>query len=272
MQNLKIVTTSWDDGDPSDLMVAEVLRSRGLTGTFYVPIIGYDGRLTLDPGHLRSLRSGDFEVGGHGTSHNILTHLDPKEIAREVRICKSRLEDILGDPVRMFCYPKGRYSARVVRHVREAGYQGARTSHMLATKLNFDPFEMPVSLQAYPHKQSDYLKNNLHAQSIRGLFDYTVHLSRIASWPELGKTLFDRVLQEGGIWHLYGHSWMIQELNLWDDLKETLDYVCKREGVIYVSNADVLKVLRQTRPSFAAGKDHQDDDRFPSQQVPTTRR
>ena len=39
----RTVTTSCDDGDPSDLKVAELLRTRGLLGTFYFPFIGQDG-------------------------------------------------------------------------------------------------------------------------------------------------------------------------------------------------------------------------------------
>lgn len=46
MPRLSIMTTSWDDGDPCDLKVAELLRARGLAGTFYIPLIGYDGRRT----------------------------------------------------------------------------------------------------------------------------------------------------------------------------------------------------------------------------------
>ena len=68
MPRLRIVTTSWDDGDPQDLRVAELLDSRGLKGTFYVPIIGYDGRRILEPAELRSLASGGFEIGAHGVS------------------------------------------------------------------------------------------------------------------------------------------------------------------------------------------------------------
>jgi hypothetical protein len=41
-----IVTTSWDDGDPADLIVARILEERCLRGTFYVPIVGYHGNPT----------------------------------------------------------------------------------------------------------------------------------------------------------------------------------------------------------------------------------
>jgi hypothetical protein len=41
-----IVTISWDDADPADLIVALILEDRCLRGTFYVPIAGYHGNST----------------------------------------------------------------------------------------------------------------------------------------------------------------------------------------------------------------------------------
>lgn len=246
----KIVTTSWDDGDPCDLKVAELLRARGLAGTFYIPLIGYDGRRTLDTEHLRWLASGGFEIGGHGTSHNALPHLGPKEIAREVRICKSRLEDVLGGQVQMFSYPKGRHSAEVIGHLKEAGYMGARTNRILGHELDFTPFEMPTTLHVYHLRKSDCLRNAVRAAKFKAVFEYLARVSRADSWVELGKAFFDLVLRQGGVWHLYGHSWQIEEMGLWDDLKEILDYVCGRDGVLYATNAEVLTFLPEKTPGF----------------------
>jgi peptidoglycan-N-acetylglucosamine deacetylase len=248
MPRLSVVTTSWDDGDPFDLKVAELLRTRGLSGTFYIPIIGYDGRRTLEPSPLRSLVSDGFEVGGHGMSHNVLLHLSSKEIAREVGICKNRLENILGQQVRMFCYPKGRFNAEVIRHLKETGYEGARTTRMFRQELDFDPFQMPTSLVAYPNIRKLYAKNILRGRNIRGLFTYGTQIIRADNWVTVGKALFERVLRRGGVWHLYGHSWQIEEMGLWNDLKEILDYVSGREGVVYVTNAEVLTFLPEKAP------------------------
>jgi len=73
-------------------------------------------------------------------------------------------------------------------------------------------------------------------------------LRRCKNWVQLGKKLFDQVSAEGGIWHLYGHSWELEALNLWDELREMLDYVARRPGVSYLSNAQVVReraVLKQ---------------------------
>ena len=64
------------------------------------------------------------------------------------------------------------------------------------------------------------------------------------NWLDLARGLFDSVLQEGGVWHLYGHSWEIEEFDLWDDLKQILEYVSGRDGVLYLSNGEALGLQR----------------------------
>jgi len=245
MQKKTIVTTSWDDGDRSDLKVAEFLWSRGIQGTFYVPIIPHRA-LALNHEELRSLSSEGFEIGAHGFSHKLLWRLPAEELTREVSPCKPTLEDILGKEIRMFCYPQGRYDWNVVRALKEAGYCGARTVRMLATRLDFKPFEMPTTVQIFPHPKSNYLKNIARARKVEGLQNYLANRGSLDSWLELSKRLFDSVLQNGGIWHLYGHSGEIDELGLWEDLERLLDYVCKREGVMYVQNWELLQLLPTT--------------------------
>jgi peptidoglycan/xylan/chitin deacetylase (PgdA/CDA1 family) len=251
---LRIVTTSWDDGDPSDLRVAELLYARGLGGTFYVPIT-YEGHQVLDESDVRSLNRSGFEVGGHGFSHKVLPQLSSEEIARELRICRNRLEDVLGDGVRMFCYPKGRFSPKVIGHAKAAGYEGARTTRMFRQELDFDPFHMPTTLHAYPNTKMQYAKNLLRGGNLRGLLGYASRFTWRQSWVTMAKMLFDRVLEEGGIWHLYGHSWLVKEMNLWDDLKQVLDYVSGREGVLHVTNAEVLPYLPRNVPATSPALD-----------------
>jgi peptidoglycan/xylan/chitin deacetylase (PgdA/CDA1 family) len=238
LQTPRIVTTSWDDGDYADLKLAELLRSKGAPGTFYIPIT-YRER-SLNNSHLKALASEGFEIGAHGFSHRLLWRRASGEVVQEVGACKFILEDTIGREVRMFCYPQGRYDANVIRALKKTGYCGARTVRMLSTRLTFDPFQMPTTLQILPHPWSAYLKNVARARKLESLQNYLLQMPRLGSWLELGKRLFDEVLEKGGIWHLYGHSWEIERLGLWDELREILDYVGGREGVSYVSNCALL--------------------------------
>jgi hypothetical protein len=242
MERPRIVTTSWDDGDRRDLRLAELLRSKQIRGTFYVPITPYRGCPALSRDELRALSSEGFEIGAHGFSHKHLWKLSPEELAEEINPCKPILEDILGTEVRMFCYPRGRYDSNVVRSVKEAGYWGARTARMLATRPEFNPFEVPTTVQVVPHRRFSYVKNLARARKMEGIPVFLTQMARLGNWVELGKNLFDSVLENGGIWHLWGHSWEIDELGLWSDLEEMLDYVCKRECVRYIANWELIPV------------------------------
>lgn len=243
MYNLKVVTTSWDDGDPRDLRIAELLRSREMAGTFYVPITGYLGGNTLAGVDLRALSSEAFEIGAHSVSHQTLSDLNRAEQVREVRDCKQTLEQILGSRVSMFCYPNGRYNEDVIRELQNAGFHGARTTRMLSVATYFPVFEMPTTIQAYPHSRAQYIRNLGRAHSVSGLINYVTRLRQFESWIDLGRQLFNQVLEYGGIWHLYGHSWEIDDLAIWSQLQQMLDYVSHRTGVIYATNGQLLTLL-----------------------------
>lgn len=246
MEKLSIVTTSWDDGDYADLKLAEFLHARGVAGTFYVPIHYLRG--PIDPGQLRTLASAGFEIGAHGFSHKLLCGLTAEELRQEISPCRPILEEIIEKEVRMFSYPGGRYDAGVMRALQRAGYSGARTVRMLAMRSTFNPFEMPTTLQIFPHPRLTYLKHVARERTLESVQTYLLQLSRLGSWLELAKKLFDEVLEKGGIWHLCGHSWEVERLGLWEDLAEILDYVSRRDGVRYVQNFALLPASIQCSP------------------------
>jgi hypothetical protein len=85
-----------------------------------------------------------------------------------------------------------------------------------------------------------YLKNAAKVGNIQGLQTCLSERSRLCNWVDLGKRLFDSVLSHGGVWHLYGHSWEIEERGLWNDLGDLLEHVRGRPGVRYVSNSELV--------------------------------
>jgi hypothetical protein len=241
MPPITIVTTSWDDGHPCDLRLAEALAKHGLPATFYVPLFGENGKPVLGSAPLRSFQDHGFEIGAHTITHSILPQLDSTGLSREVGGSKRLMEDQLGREVRMFCYPRGLYDNRVIDSVEESGFLGARTTGMLSQSLRFGRFEMPTSLQAFPHPPLNYLKNVGKRVNLTGLARYCSTYARCASWVDMGKIMFDEALRDGGIWHLYGHSWELEERGLWKQLDQLLTYVANRPGVIYANNSTALE-------------------------------
>src|SRR5439155_1135405 len=145
------ITTSWDDGHPMDLRVAELLTRYGLPGTFYVPLS--NSRPTLSTAEIRGL-SQQFEIGAHTVNHVRLTALADSEAQEQVTDSKKQLEDILGKPCSIFCFPGGSYSKIHFRMLREAGFVGARTVKLLSLERPCAIDEIaviPTTIQAYPH-------------------------------------------------------------------------------------------------------------------------
>jgi peptidoglycan/xylan/chitin deacetylase (PgdA/CDA1 family) len=245
MPQITMVTTSWDDGHPCDLRLAEMLAKSGLPATFYIPIFGENGKPVLGPATLRTFLNQGFEIGAHTVTHQELPTLDSAGMSREVCRSKELLQDQLGEPVRMFCYPRGRYDSRVIGSVVESGFLGARTTRMFSKSLKFGRFEMPTTLQAFPHPPLNYLKNLGKRRDLPGLARYFSKYAKCGSWVEMGKSMFDEVVQEGGIWHLYGHSWELDDLGLWDQLQELFSYVANRPGVIYATNSKALEIATE---------------------------
>src|ERR1700680_3443240 len=137
MSQITIVTTSWDDEHPCDLRLAEALAKSRLPATFYVPVFGENGKPVLGSAALRSFLNQGFEIGAHTVTHQTLPELDSSGLLHEVNGSKQLLEDQLGEQVRMFCYPRGRYNSKVIGSVQQSGFLGARTTGMLYQSLRF---------------------------------------------------------------------------------------------------------------------------------------
>lgn len=97
----------------------------------------------LSASELRDLDAAGFEIGSHTLSHPHLTTLRLAKIEAEVRDSKRALEDLLGKPVRGFCYPYGDFDGRVRAMVVEAGYHYATSTTLAALGAATDPFAIP---------------------------------------------------------------------------------------------------------------------------------
>src|SRR5258707_11388225 len=145
------ITTSWDDGHPLDLRVAELLTKHRISGTFYIPKIAENE--TMSAVHIRQL-SLAFEIGAHTLRHADLTRATEQQAWQEIADSKSWLEDNIGQPCRMFCPPKGKYSRRTLEAVRRAGLFWFRSGGFLS--LDFPPrqarnMRVAAPIQAQPH-------------------------------------------------------------------------------------------------------------------------
>lgn len=218
-----VFTCSWDDGHPADLRLAEALAEAGCPGTFYVPLSNREGRPVMRPAEVRRLAGDGFEIGGHGLDHVRLTALPPDEAARQIADGRRRLEDLLGQAVEGFCYPGGRHDAGLRRLVAASGFRYARTTEMFRLDRGNDPLALPTTLQLYPHGSGACLRNWLR----NGGGTARLRLARRFLAQGFDGVL-DAAAAEGGVFHLWGHSWEIEERGLWPTLTALLASVTER--------------------------------------------
>lgn len=212
-----LFTTSWDDGHPLDLKLADLLARHGFAGTFYVPLHNREGLPVLGDAELRRLAQG-HEIGSHTQDHCYANQVSPADWVSQVRQGKAGLEQRLGQPVPGFCYPGGKFNRRARQVVVDAGFAYARTTVNLQLQPGSDRFALPTTLQFYPHAASVLLRNWLRQGQwrVRG-----ANLHKLASAPRLhGRllALLHQALAQGGMFHLWGHSWELDRHGLWAEL------------------------------------------------------
>ncbi len=217
-------TTSWDDGHPLDLKLAHLLARHGMRGSFYCPLHNVEGLPVMAVADLRSLdrSEGVFEIGSHTRDHVYASGLAAVDWARQVARGKSELEDCLGHAVAGFCYPGGRRSVAAVLAVAAAGFAYARTTENLRCDCGDDPFAVPTTLQFYPHTRSVLLRNFLRQGVWRRRAALAASCLTHAEFEARLQAAFAKCLRNGGVFHLWGHSWEVEALGLWPVLDRFL--------------------------------------------------
>jgi glycosyltransferase involved in cell wall biosynthesis/peptidoglycan/xylan/chitin deacetylase (PgdA/CDA1 family) len=234
-----LITTSWDDGHPLDLRVAELLAKSGLTGTFYVPRSSQ--KPVMSRSQIREL-SKSFEIGAHTLEHVIIDRLSDAEAGVQLSGSREWIEELTGKCCRVFCFPGGKFRNRQLQLVRQAGYEAARTVELLSTaspRRVDDLCVIPTTVQVFPHGLYAYVKNSVKRFSAPAmLWPLRSLLSR--DWLTLAKEVFQQTMERGGVFHLWGHSWEIEEQGQWENLEKFLMTVCQwRRQLRGVTNSEL---------------------------------
>ena len=123
------IVVSFDDGYRSVAHAAlPPMRERGWPGVLNLTVKNLRVAGGLSRRQVRRLIAAGWEIDAHTLTHPDLTSIDDGELAHEVAGSRRELRRLFGVPVDFFCYPGGRYDARVIAAVRRAGYLGATTT------------------------------------------------------------------------------------------------------------------------------------------------
>lgn len=131
-----LVGLTFDDGYQDFVTyVMPILQRFGFSATVFVLAGRLGGRdewnrpapekplLTAD--QVREAACSGMEIGSHGLLHVVLPESDDTQLSAETADSRAILQELVGQPIRGFCYPSGRLDGRVVKAVRTAGYDYA---------------------------------------------------------------------------------------------------------------------------------------------------
>ncbi len=245
MEKKIIITTSWDDGHELDLKLAELLEKHNLKGTFYIPIRNSE-QPVMNTNLMKEIGK-NHDIGGHTVNHIYLNTLEKEDAKYEVSKCKVMLEDILGKKVEAFCYPGGKYSKRDIDLVNDAGFLFGRTTRLLRTTFDPDSKLMDTSVQAYNHSNlvltAHCLKNNNFIPIIQNLF----FLKGNKNFQKLIEDMIKKISTTGGVFHLWGHSWEIEQKRLWKELESVFKIISNKINVDYLDNTECWKYTKANK-------------------------
>ena len=73
---------------------------------------------------LKELSDKGFEIGSHGMTHSLLIadYMNAEKALIELQTSKQWLEAITGKPVTAYCFPAGRYNAKMIELAKQIGY------------------------------------------------------------------------------------------------------------------------------------------------------
>ncbi len=236
------LSLSIDDGHPADLRMADLLMRHGMRATFYIPMRNGEGPPVLTPGAIRELAR-HFEIGSHTLDHRFLKRLNVLEALAQIQEGKTALEELLGKKVEGFCYPGGKYRPLHIKMVQSAGFSYARTTKNLFLSAGIKRYELPTTLQFYPHSRSIMMRNFISQGDWNQRRTALNVIGYEADWLNRLYLLVDYAARSGRVCHLWCHSLDIDKLGLWKRLDALLRFATQRYAASQRVDNSQLAVL-----------------------------
>jgi hypothetical protein len=196
--------------------------------------------------------SASFELGAHTLTHRVITRASDQEAWQEIAGSKSWLENLTGTSCLVFCPPRGDYASRHLSLIRRAGYIGLRSvefGSLDPPRLKSGVLVMPTTIQAHSHHFHAFAMNMLGRAAIWNFWRFIIY-GRSTDWPKLTQSFLRQAARRGGVFHLWGHSWELQERQQWSRLEEVLRIMCDcaKSGIPSLTNG---QICQQTSASAA---------------------
>jgi peptidoglycan/xylan/chitin deacetylase (PgdA/CDA1 family) len=119
---------TFDDGNKSDLLAADMLARFGLRGRFFLLTGRFDRPNSCSREDARQLLALGMIVGLHGRDHRDWKSLDAADLEDETVTARTELAEVIGAPVEDVAIPFGSYDSRVMKWLKQQGFTRIHTS------------------------------------------------------------------------------------------------------------------------------------------------
>jgi len=222
--------------------MADLLAKYGLLATFYIPRENPE-RPVMNEADVREIAR-RFEVGAHTIHHVALAKLPRERVWSEISESKAWVEDVVGQQAISFCYPRGKFTAQTAALVKQAGFLGARTCFLNLNEFPRNPFYWGVSTHAFSHSIFIQLRHALLEQNFKGACDFFRIHKGSTEWRSHFLLALDHVEAQGGIAHLYLHSWEIDKWGDWEKLESVFHSIHERNSLSRVTNGTLFEMWK----------------------------
>ena len=125
------VILTFDDGYKDILPVRAFLKTNKIKPTLFILADTKRANIKelenkrdfLNSNDLKLLLKNGWEIGSHTTTHSDMYKLSNKDIGKEIKGSKRKIEKDLNIKVDYIAYPKGRYNNRVLSSTQDCGYK-----------------------------------------------------------------------------------------------------------------------------------------------------
>lgn len=228
----KAFTLSYDDGVVQDRRLAALFRQYGLKCSFNLGsgLLGHKetgrapGKKEIDVSKVSPEEVPEVyrthEIAGHGLYHSSLPDVGTPLAMYEIIEDKRRLEQISGQPLKMFAYPFGLYNDQVIQILSLAGYQGARTV------ISTHKFEIPENFM---------------------LWNPTCHHND-QRLMELARQFIEGTSFASMLFYVWGHAYEFDGQDNWQVIERLAEYMSGHgEEVWFAANGEIITYVNAYR-------------------------
>lgn len=198
------VISSWDDGSVHDIRMSELMNKYKIPTTFYWPSLFEKAKDVGQNNQSLSLQSrkeiaSNFIIGSHSATHQAMKKMSIAQLSMEISDSKKSLQDLTGQEISSFAYPKNSMTSLVKGLVKGAGYKSARSNIPGFLKTSEDVFSITCTVQ--------------------------IGIDRVEYKNKCWEYFADEMLEksnEESIFHIFGNSWEIEKYNDWENLESLL--------------------------------------------------